>query len=120
MAGYEIKRLDNEGERRTFDHGAVDVAEIGGHKVGRVTLQPGWKWSTSVKPLVKTDLCEVAHVGYVVAGSLALVMADGTAFRLQAGDTYRIDPGHDAWVEGDQTYVGVEFESLKDYAKPTS
>jgi hypothetical protein len=45
-------------------------------------------------------------------------MEDGSEFQLKSGDTYRIDPGHDAWVEGNDLYVAVEFESLKDYAKP--
>jgi len=116
MADVEAKQVD-AGAHRSFDRGHVDVVEIGGASVGRATLEPGWKWSECVKPIVKTDLCQVAHLGYVVAGSLAGVMSDGTTFRVKAGDTYRISPGHDAWVEGDEVYVGVEFESLKDYAK---
>lgn len=116
MAGAESKQIDS-GTRRTFDHGHVDVVQIGGASIGRVTLEPGWKWSECVKPIAKTELCQVDHVGYVVAGTLAGVMSDGTTFRLKAGDSYRLAPGHDAWVEGGDGYVGVEFESLKDYAK---
>lgn len=116
MARYESAALDGA-ERRSFEHGHVDVAKIGGHTIGRATLEPGWRWSTCVKPIAKTDFCQTAHVGFVVAGTLAVAMDDGTTFRLQAGDAYRIDPGHDAWVEGDEDYVGVEYESLKDYAK---
>ena len=44
-------------------------------------------------------------------------MPDGNTFRVKA-DRYRIGPGHDARVEGDGEWVAVEFESLKDYAKP--
>jgi len=118
MAVAESKTLDTEGEHRTFDRGRVDVAEVGGTSVGRATLEPGWKWSECVKPIAKTDLCQAAHVGYVISGTLAGVMADGTTFRAKAGDIYRIDPGHDGWVEGDEPWVAVEFQSLREYAKP--
>ena len=115
MAGVENMQIDS-GVRRNFDHGHVDVVQLGGASIGRLTLEPGWKWSESVKPIVKTELCQAAHVGYVVAGTLAGVMGDGTTFRLKAGDSYTVAPGHDAWVEDGDTYVAVEFESLKDYA----
>src|SRR6266581_4075567 len=100
MSGTEVKKLDAEGVRRSFEHGYVDVAQVSPASIGRASLEPGWKWSECVKPLVKTDLCQVAHLGYVISGSLGVVMADGNTFRVQAGDGYRIEPGHDAWVEG--------------------
>ena len=117
MAEVEAKPLD-EGERRSFNLGHVDVVQIGGASIGRATLEPGWKWSECVKPIAKTDLCQVSHVGYVISGTLAGVMHDGTTFRAKAGDTYRIGPGHDGWVEGNEPWISVEFESFKDYAKP--
>jgi hypothetical protein len=36
---------------------------------------------------------------------------DGTEVELGAGDAYVIEPGHDAWVAGDERFVGYEFES---------
>ena len=38
----------------------------------------------------------------------------GTARGADAGpgDVYAIDPGHDAWVVGDEPFVGVEFDNL--------
>ena len=45
---------------------------------GRATLQPGWKWSTSVKPLAKTKSCEAPHLQYHVSGRLHVVMDDGS------------------------------------------
>ena len=115
---WEVKALGSPDQTRTFDNGRVKVCAVGSHSIGRVELDPGWRWSTSVKPIVGTDLCRVAHVGYVLQGELGVVMADGSEFHLKEGDAYRIDPGHDAWVEGNGAYEAVEFESLKDYAKP--
>ena len=118
VQSWEVKSVGSPDQTRTFEHGQVHVCAVGSHSIGRVELEPGWRWSTSVKPIVGTDYCRVAHVGYVVHGQLGVLMSDGSEFRLKEGDAYRIDPGHDAWVEGNDTYIGVEFESLKDYAKP--
>jgi hypothetical protein len=30
---------------------------------------------------------------------------------LGPGDAYLIEPGHDAWVVGDEPFVGYEFET---------
>lgn len=118
MENYETKSLSAPDATRQFDHGKVEVCTVGSHSIGRVDLAPGWRWSTAVKPIVGTDWCQTAHVGYVVEGRLGVRMSDGSEFQLQPGDAYRIDPGHDAWVEGRDNYQAVEFESLKDYAKP--
>jgi hypothetical protein len=93
----EVKSFDAPEETRPFDNGKVDLVEIAGNNVGRATLQPGWKWSEAVKPIVGTDSCQVAHVGYAISGTLKVVMDDGT--------------------EGSETFMGVEFESLAEYAK---
>ena len=112
----QAKPLDQPEETRSFESGRVDLVEIAGNKVGRVNLEPGWRWSTSVKPIVETDSCQIAHVGYAVSGRLHVVMDDGTELDIHAGDVYELAPGHDAWVEGDETFRGVEFESLARYA----
>jgi hypothetical protein len=112
----QAKTLDQPQETRSFENGHVDLVEIAGNKVGRTNLEPGWRWSTSVKPLVETDSCQVAHVGYAISGLLHVRMDDGTELDIHAGDVYELPPGHDAWVEGDEPFRGVEFESLAHYA----
>jgi quercetin dioxygenase-like cupin family protein len=102
-------------ETRTFPKGAIEVAKFDDHTVGRFRLEPGWKWSESVKPKVGTDNCENLHVGYCTAGSITIRLVDGTETEINAGDAYTIPPGHDAWVTGDATYEGLEFASAADY-----
>ena len=97
------------GETRTIDKGKLEVVEVGGMTLSRATLEPGWKWSECVKPIVGTDSCEVPHRGYVVSGRLHLEMDDGNTVEIGPGDAYSIEPGHDAWVIGDETYVGIDF-----------
>jgi hypothetical protein len=46
-------------------------------------------------------------------------MEDGTRATVKAGDAYAIPAGHDAWVEGEEAFVGYEIMSAASYAKPS-
>lgn len=97
---------------------STDV-RVGGTTVGRLTLQPGWQWSECIKPVVGTDSRQVRHVGIVQAGAMHVVHDDGTEEDLAPGGAYVIEPGHNAWVVGDEPFVGFEFESrpAEEYAR---
>jgi uncharacterized cupin superfamily protein len=58
-------------------------------------------------------------VGVVQSGRLHVAHEDGTESEVGAGDAYLIEPGHDAWVVGDESFVGFEFESrsAEEYAR---
>jgi ethanolamine utilization protein EutQ (cupin superfamily) len=112
------KSLSKPDETRTFPKGRMDIVTVGDLTFGRGTLEPGWKWSECVKPIVKTDLCMVHHSGYIVSGRIHVRMADGTEIEAGAGDVFVVPPGHDAWIVGDETWVAYEFSGAKDYAKP--
>jgi quercetin dioxygenase-like cupin family protein len=115
MAGVSTKSLDTPDEIRTPDKTKVDVLRLGGETVARFTFQPGCRWSECVKPVAGTDSCQVRHVGAIVAGRLRVVHNDGREGEVAPGDAYVIEPGHDAWVVGDDPVVAFEFES----AEPT-
>jgi hypothetical protein len=95
------------------------VVRLEGATAARMTFEPGWKWSECVKPVAGTDTCQARHVGVVHAGRLHVVHDDGSELDLGPGDAYVIEPGHDAWVLGDDTFVGYEFEShaAEEYAR---
>ena len=119
MAG-EVKNVE-DGETRKFEHGIVQIVQIGSVTVGRAQFEPGWKWSNDVKPIAKTELCMVHHTGYCISGRLHVSPSDGPEFEIGAGDVNDIEPGHDAWVVGDEPYVGVDFaEEIAGYAKPAT
>ena len=109
--------LDTPDETRTFDHGQVQLVKIGGTTIGRYTFEPGLKWSESVKPIAKTDSCQVHHVGYVLTGRLHVLADDGQEAELGPGEAYDIEPGHDGWVVGDEPVTSVEFTGAETYAK---
>ena len=114
------KSLDNPDETRDFEQGKLQTATVGDFKVARAILQPGWKWSEHVKPLAQTESCQVRHTGYVVSGQMKVVMADDrTEVDLGPGDAYVLEPGHDAWVVGDEPFIGVDVstEMVEQFAK---
>jgi quercetin dioxygenase-like cupin family protein len=118
VSKLQAKSHSSPDEVRTPTKTRVEVVLLEGFTIGRFTLEPGWRWSECVKPVVKTDQCQVAHVGYAVSGQITVRMKDGTEKTLVAGDSYTIPPGHDAWVEGNQPFVAIEVMSADVYAKP--
>ena len=117
MSSIEHKSFDTPDETRTPDKTRVEVVHLGDTEVGRLTFQPGWRWSECVKPVVGTDSCETDHVGFLERGTLTVRHDDGTEVTIHAGSAYRITPGHDAWVVGDEATVSYEFKGAATYAK---
>jgi hypothetical protein len=119
MAESMKKSFESPDEVRTFDKGRVEIVNLGSQAVGRAVFEPGWRWSECVKPIVGGDNCQVHHVGYVVSGSLHVVMEDGAEFEAEPGAVYEVLPGHDAWVVGNDQFVALEFQSkaVAEYAK---
>jgi hypothetical protein len=104
-------------EVRTFPHGRAEILDIGGNEVGRLVFEPGWRWSTDVKPIAGTDSCQAPHMQFHVSGHLAIRMDDGTEFVAGPGDVTSLPSGHDAWVVGDETVVVVDWFGATNYAR---
>jgi hypothetical protein len=111
MASVESKNMNTPDESHTPTKLTASVVHLGTATVKRLTAEPGFRWSECIKPLVGGDSCESEHFGYVVSGTLHIAADDGAAVNLGPGDAYRVDPGHDAWVVGDEPFVALEFES---------
>ena len=119
MANAEMKSLNSPDETRNFTNGKAEIVNVGGGAVGKFTFEPGWKWSEHVKPIVGTDLCQQQHFGYQVAGTLHVVLADGTEFDMKPGDVGVIPAGHDSWVVGNEAVVTIDWSGAATYAKPS-
>jgi len=113
----ELKSFAKPDEVRSFPKGKVEIVKIGGATVGRAIFEPGWKWSTSVQPLAKTKSCEAPHFQYQIAGTIEIVMDDGTHLTSRPGDVSLLPMGHDAWVVGNEQAIIVDFQGMIDYAK---
>lgn len=119
MAGVQRLDFDSPDETRTPAKTQVDLVRVGNTTVGRFAFEPGWRWSECIKPVVGTESCQARHVGIVQSGSMHVAHDDGTETDLNAGDAYVIEPGHDAWITGDDPFVAFEFESraAEEYAR---
>jgi quercetin dioxygenase-like cupin family protein len=117
MPTVQHKSLDQPDETRPIEKGTVEIVQLDVGTVMRTTFEPGWRWSECVKPVVGGDSCQVDHFGYCISGRMHVRMNDGDEMDVGAGDAIRIPPGHDAWVVGDEAYVGVDFTGGPVYAK---
>jgi hypothetical protein len=117
MPGVEIDDFSAPHEVRSPERTTIELVRVGDGELGRYTFQPGWRWSECIKPIVGTDSCQAEHLGYAITGRMHVEHEDGTTMEIGPGDAYVIAPGHDAWVLGDEEFVGVEFKSAAEYAK---
>ena len=105
MSQIQRKNLGNPDEARPFDHGAGSLTRVGMHTIGRGVLEPGWRWTTHMGPVMGTPSCPVHHVQLLISGRFGVRMDDGEELILEPNDVADIPPGHDAWVEGDEPVV---------------
>ena len=118
MSQLEVKSFDKPDETRMFEgKGMADVVMVLGRPVARGHFEPGWRWSTNVKPIAQTERCEVSHFGYVEQGRMRIHMNDGTEQDITPGQVVAIPPGHDAEVLGDETCTFIDFGEISQYAK---
>jgi len=103
-----VRSMDTPDETNEFPLVRLDSTTLGDTTLVRVVAQPGWRWSTSVGPIVGAPLCPAPHTGYVISGRLAIRMDDGTEAELGAGDAFTCGGGHDGWVVGDETVQFLE------------
>lgn len=113
MARLQAKTFDTPDETRTMPRATADVVHVGEVAVGYAVWQPGWRWSTDLRPLAGTDWCENHHLGYAVSGTLAVLTESGEKLEIHGRSVYEIPPRHDAWVVGNDPFVTVEWTSSR-------
>ena len=101
-------------EFREVGGAQIDMVRVGACRVKRVIYPPGFRWSTDMKPIVGTDLCMHAHVGFLARGQVHIQYTDGCTVEFAAPAVVAIEPGHDGWVVGDEAAVLIEFDFERD------
>ncbi len=96
--------------------GKLQLVIMGGFPFGLRTLEPSWRWTTLMKPVMKTETCEVRHIGYVISGRMGFQMSDGTTLEVGPGDAFDVKPGHDAWTVGQDPVIFLDLIGAADYA----
>ena len=118
MATVTAKSFDAPDKAKDLPGAKAAVCELGdGRVASKICCEPGWKWSKCIKPIAGTDWCQVDHTGYVLKGSMTVLMKDGTEKTIKAGEAYHIPPEHDGWVMGDEPVEVIEFTPEGGWAK---
>jgi class 3 adenylate cyclase/uncharacterized RmlC-like cupin family protein len=112
------KNLSSPDESLTLVKMSATTVRVGEMTVGRLTLAPGWRWSTHVQPVAGTASCQFHHVGLSLSGLMHGRMDDGLEFAVQPGDVFDVPPGHDNWVVGDEPMVAVVWGGWRGWGKP--
>ena len=114
MGRIDRKSFQDPDELRPFELGAGEIVRVGLQTIGRAALQPGWRWSTHMQPLMGTPSCPVHHVQVLLSGRFVVRMDDGEEMEFAPDDVFDIPPGHDAWVVGDEPVVLLDISGNTD------
>lgn len=124
MTGYAGSTAPRSPSARSFED-PDDVIElegmvtrmvtVGGIAVAHSVVQPGWRWSEHVKPVVGTEWCQTHHVGFALSGRARIRTAAGDEYDVMEGQVFDIPPGHDGWVLGDEPWETVEWVGVRSF-----
>lgn len=120
MSEIKSKRFDEPDEAVSLPNIAGQIVVLNELYIGRYVLQPGWRWSMDVKPVVGTPSCQHHHQGVVLSGRIQFATDDGARRTVGPGEAYDLPPGHDAWVVGDEPCVTIEFRGVRGWGRPAS
>jgi class 3 adenylate cyclase len=109
MAKLQRRPFGDADNVRAVPYGSLETYDLGELRVGRSVLEPGWRWSNSIKPISRTEWCEYHHFGLCMAGTARVTMREGSEMVIEAGQLYEIPPFHDIEVIGDEPYVTVNW-----------
>ena len=113
MAGSLLAPMKGA-ERREVGGVQVDAVRTGDARVKRIIYQPGFRWSTHMRPITKTERCMHAHVGFLAQGQIHVEYPDGCVHEFAAPEVVAIEPGHDGWVVGNEPAVLIEIDFESD------
>lgn len=112
------KNLDSPDEIISSEKEKIELVNLGGFNIARVTLEPGWSWEKYVKPIEKTNSCQVAHTSLILSGKARTVMDDGrTVYENGPGDIGIVPPGHNSMVIGNEPCIMIDFSGIEEYIK---
>jgi class 3 adenylate cyclase len=114
----QMKNLSAPDETLSLEKGSASTVRVGELVVGRLVLEPGWRWSKHVRPIVGTTSCQFHHVGFTLSGAMDGRMDDGTEFAVRSGDIFDVPPGHDNWVIGNEPMVAILWGGWRGWGKP--
>jgi class 3 adenylate cyclase len=115
---FHARRFADPDERIDVELLTSSMVNLGGIAVSYDIHQPGWRWSTHVRPLVGTEWCRARHVGVVLTGTMHYLLEDGREFDVGPLTLHEAPPGHDAWVVGDEQVTTVAWTGVRGWLAP--
>lgn len=118
MTGPFVKNLRSPDDVFRAEKILERSVQVGEQVIGRATVQPGWRWSEVMKPIVGTPSCAVRHIGVCISGRFHVQMDNGREVEFGPDDVFDIPPGHDAWVVGDEPWETIEIAGIYGFGRP--
>ena len=116
MAEAQFKSFDRPDETIEFPNVVSRLVELGDITVGHIVTEPGWRWSTHMRPTVGGEWCQARHVGFIVSGRIGIDFPDGTTLEFGPNDVFDIPPGHDGYTIGEEPCIQVEWAGIRAWA----
>jgi mannose-6-phosphate isomerase-like protein (cupin superfamily) len=107
----ESRSFETPDDSVSYTCGRTDFVHVGGSQVARLTLLPGWRQKEHGDrvglglPVASSG----NRVFFHVAGRLRVVTAAGEETVSRPGAVTVVPAGSDAWVEGEESVVLVEW-----------
>ena len=117
MVKLQRRPFGEPDDTRDVPNGILETYDLGEIRIGRSILHPGWRWSESIKPIARTELCEYHHMGISVSGACRIRMREGAELLIEGNQFYEVPPGHDAWVVGDEPWITIDWQPSTDFAR---
>ena len=105
MAGVESRNFDSPDETRTPDKTRVEVVRMGGTTAGRIPSSPGGAGRNASSPSPGPTVARHAMSGSSIRPTCDEARGRDRG-RDRSGRGVLIEPGHDAWVVGDDSSSG--------------
>jgi class 3 adenylate cyclase len=115
MAG-QSKDLTSPEDVIEFPGARVEIVDLGDLTVAHGRFEPGWRWSTHVKPQVGGEWCQAHHIGVVLTGRMGVSYPDGSSMEIGPLGVYDIVPGHDGYVIGHEPVTSIEWGGVRAFA----
>lgn len=112
--------LNDPDETKVTPKAKLQLVTVGGFTLGLRTLEPGWRWSTSMRQIAKTKACEIRHLGYMISGRMGFLMDDGNKLEVGPGEAFDVHPGHDTWTIGEAPAVFLDLIGAVERETPVS
>ena len=118
MGRVEVRDFGTPDSVMAFDHGTSRIVRLAGTVVTLDEHLPGWSWETHIRPVVGGVSCQYHHRAFVLGGHLVVRTDENEEVRIGPHQVVDIQPGHVAWVDGDESVVLVDWAGATDWAAP--